>query len=410
MDEAITGKDIKNLRGNILKKILAILMILIVIFISFWYIFNNDGKIIDIKSDLTNEELILDDEPPTPPGSDRGIDAGRHVLEITDESPHRYSRREWWYFNVFFNDPKSDLKNWSMIVAFNKMARLDIRFQSRDSLFMMLYDSDEYHKFSSLGKKRGTFKSIGPGVNLVFENSWAKGQYPNWFLHAENPEMDFIAELEFDADFLPVWVEGRSSNLPFSGFLAGNYYIPRCKVEGEIIWEGKTYSVRGVGYHDHVWENNIPRFISKGWDWFNLHFENGWEMYISKFNLRSIRDNYAGAIIISPNNRDMVEFVKFDLKVLESVNPADLPSLSYPKKLRLEANRDDMDLVLDINIYNTCETVWKRARIGMFEGPCTATGTFSWSGNNVELNGYGFSEFTKVKYLLQRPNIINFKN
>jgi hypothetical protein len=79
--------------------------------------------------------------------------------------------------------------------------------------------------------------------------------------------------------------------------------------------------------------------------------------------------------------------------------------MAYPKKLHVEAQRDDMTLKLDIEIYNTCQMVWKWARTGMFEGPCYAKGTFSWSGYTVELNGFGLSEFTRVKYLFGLPGI-----
>jgi hypothetical protein len=68
--------------------------------------------------------------------------------------------------------------------------------------------------------------------------------------------------------------------------------------------------------------------------------------------------------------------------------------------------QDDMVLELDIEIYNTYEGVFKLARTGMFEGPCIATGTFSWSGYTVNLNGYGVSESTRVKYILELPGII----
>ena len=81
--------------------------------------------------------------------------------------------------------------------------------------------------------------------------------------------------------------------------------------------------------------------------------------------------------------------------------------MSYPRKYHIEAKRADMILELDIYVYNICEIIWKRARTGMFEGPCYATGKFSWSGNTVELNGYGMSEVTRVKYILERPNLFN---
>lgn len=346
------------------------------------------------------------EEAPTPPGSNRAIDSGRHILLPEDEGAHTVSRREWWYFNVFFNDPHSDLQGYSLIVSFNKMKFFDIRFLKPDNLFIVLYDNEGVnYDFSTLNKRRGTLQSESPGVDVRFEESWAQGTYPTWQVHAVNNEEEFVVELDFIADFLPVWVEGRSANLPFAKYVAGDYYIPRCRVIGNISWDGIEYHVSGVGYHDHIWENNVPRFVTKGWDWCNLHFENGWEMYLSKFILRTPRNRYSGALIISPNNRNMTEFNKFTITYTDTASPKNMPLMKYPTKFHLVAQRDDMTLTLDVDIENTYENAWRWARTGMFEGPCSVTGTFSWSEYTVELQGYGFSEVTRVKYLLGLPGI-----
>jgi predicted secreted hydrolase len=392
------------------KKILAIGMCSILLFSSIGYIFyQNSGN---QKTDLQiptvngNTPIPAEEEEPTPPGSNRVIDSGRHILLPTDEGTHKQSRREWWYFNVVFNDLDSDLQGYSLIVSFNKMKFFDVRFLRPDNLFILLYDdTGTSYDFTTLNKQRGTLQSAGSGVDVTFQNSWAKGSYPSWHVHAVNEENDFVVDLDFIADFLPVWVEGRSANLPVAKYVAGDYYVPRCIVRGNMSWDGKQYHVGGIGYHDHVWENNIPRLVSKGWDWCNLHFDNGWEMYLSKFILRTPRNLYSGAVVISPNNRNLTEFNKFTITYTETASPTDLPFMTYPKKFHLEAQRDDMILKLDVEIYNTGEIVWKWARTGMFEGPCYAKGTFSWSGHMVELNGYGLSEFTRVKYLFGLPGI-----
>lgn len=391
-------------------KILAIGVCSILLFASFSYIVYNSNtnqkKNLQIPPINGNTPKPAEENEPTPPGSNRVIDSGRHILLPTDEGTHNRSRREWWYFNVFFDDPDSDLQGYSLIVSFNKMKYFDIRFLRPDNLFIILYDdTGTSYNFATLNQRRGTLQSTGPGVDVTFENSWVKGVYPSWHIHAVNDEKGFIIDLDFLADFLPVWVEGRSANLPIAKYVAGDYYVPRCKVTGNMTWNGKEYHVGGVGYHDHVWENNVPRLVSKGWDWLNLHFDNGWEMYLSKFILRTPRNQYSGAVVISPNNRNLTEFIKFTLTYTETASPKGLPFMTYPKKLHLEAQRDDMTLKLDIEIYNTCQIVWKWARTGMFEGPCYAKGTFSWSVYTVELNGYGLSEFTRVKYLLELPGI-----
>ena len=355
-----------------------------------------------IDSPISGEE-----NEPTPPGLKRVIDSGRHILLPEDEGNHKFSNREWWYFNVFFNDPYSDLQGYSMIVSFNRLKFSDVRFLRPDNLFILLFDdTDKSYIFSTLNKRRGTLKSTNPGADVMFENSWVKGSYPSWNVHIVNDEKGFIADLDFTADFLPVWVIGRSTNLPFKSLITGgDYYVPRCKVKGNISWDGKQYHVGGIGYHDHVWNNIVPRWVSKGWDWANIHFDNGWELSLSKFNFRlpfELHDEY---LIITPNNRNITQFNYFKTTYTETANPKGLPFMHYPKKIHIEAQREDIILKLDIEVYNTCENVWKRSRSGMFEGPCYAKGTISWSDYTVELNGYGYTEYTRVKYLFGLPGI-----
>ena len=366
--------------------------------------------VFDTESTISTDHddpFFIEEPDPTPPGSTRVIDSGRHALEPVDEGEHKGSRREWWYFNVFFTDPESDLQNWSMIISFNKMALNDLRFVRRDNFFTILYDPDgNSYDFGMLNQKRGSLTMGSPGVDITFGNSYAQGQYPMWEVHSENTAEQFTADLTFEADFMPVWVMGKSSNLIIFRYFGGDYYIPRCVVNGTIIWEGKEYHVKGIGYHDHVWQTTVPRWVTKGWEWYNIHFDNGWEMYLSKFILRTPRDLYAAALIISPDNQNIIEYKIFSVEVTEEASPPGLPLMTYPKQYHVYAKRDDMILELDLNIPDPHEIVWRFARTGMFEGPCTATGSFSWEGHTVELNGFGMAEITRVKYLLELPGIL----
>jgi hypothetical protein len=394
-----------------MKKIAAVGIVLIVLISSLGYFIYPKLTTLNLNEPSPslhgNDPILFEEEPPTPPGSDRAIDSGRHILMPVDEGVHKLARREWWYFNVVFDDPHSELKNWSMIVSFNKMAGNDIRFLKRDNLFVILYDEmGTSYNFGTFNKPRRTLQMGGPGVDVQFEDNWAQGQYPHWQIHVFNEEKGFTVDLNFTADFMPVWVIGRSSNLLFGKYFGGDYYIPRCVVNGTIQWENKEYAVSGIGYHDHVWETVVPRVVTKGWEWFIIHFDNGWEMYLSKFDLRTLKDRYAGAIVISPNNRNLVEYNKYTFTYTETVQAQDIPSIVYPKKCHLEADRDGVVLKLDIEIYNTCELVWKGSRTGMSEGHCRVKGTMSWSGHTVELNGFGMSEITRVKYLLELPHIL----
>lgn len=407
--DVATGRRIKLKSDR--KKMLAFGLCLLLLIPSLGYILTQNRGVQgdDVTIPVIQEDISIteEDPEPTPPGTNRLIDSGRHILLTEDEGFHKGSRREWWYFNVFFNDPESDLQGYSLVITFNQMKFFDIRFLRPDNLFILLFDdSGKSYEFSTLNQRRGTLKATTPGVGVTFQNSWVKGVFPTWQIHAVNDEKGFVVDLEFTADFLPVWVEGRSANLPIASFVTGgDYYIPRCKVTGNMTWDGNQHNVAGIGYHDHVWQSVVPRWVSNGWDWANLHFDNGWEMYVSKFYLRTPTKLSFSSIIVSPNNRNITEFDHFDVTYVETATPKGLPFMHYPKIMHVEAERAGMVLKLDIVVYNTNVKVWKLARTGMFEGPCYATGTFSWDGHTVELNGYGFSEFTRVKYLFGLPGI-----
>ena len=97
------------------------------------------------------------------------------------------------------------------------MKFFDIRFLRPDNLFILLYDDTGMsYNFDTLNKRRGTLQSADSGVDVTFQNSWVKGTYPSWHIHAVNDEKGFVVDLDFTADFLPVWVEGRSANLPIA--------------------------------------------------------------------------------------------------------------------------------------------------------------------------------------------------
>ncbi len=393
------------------KKTLTIGICVLLLLSSFGYILyqNQGAQDVNVTIPTIQDDLSISEEDPepTPPGTNRLIDSGRHILLAEDEGVHKGSRREWWYFNVYFNDPESDLQGYSLVVTFNQMKFFDIRFLRPDNLFILLFDdTGKSYEFSTLNQRRGTLKATGPGVAVTFQNSWVKGVFPTWEIHAVNDEKNFVVDLDFVADFLPVWVEGRSANLPIASLVTGgDYYIPRCKVTGNMTWDGKQYHIGGIGYHDHVWQSVVPRWVSNGWDWANLHFDNGWEMYVSKFYLRTPTKLSFSSIIVSPNNRNITEFDHFDVTYIQTETPKGLPFMHYPKIMHVEAARDGMVLKLDIVVYNTNVKVWRLARTGMFEGPCYVTGSFTWDDYTVELNGFGFSEFTRVKYLFGLPGI-----
>jgi predicted secreted hydrolase len=205
--------------------------------------------------------------------------------------------QEWWYYNAFFNEPDSELKNWSLMISFNQMGVADM-------YFMTLYDDDDGSYGGSAVHSSGKIQSSGPGVNVEYKNSYAKGVYPKWQVYAEDGnlnENNITVNITYEANSLPLWLlfnTGR--NLKISP--AGHYCILDCEVTGEIKINDTVYSVHGVGYHEHSWFKILSneqeqvgienigqqqigfQDIIDVWDWFCIHFDNGWDMFAGKLH------------------------------------------------------------------------------------------------------------------------------
>ncbi len=124
-------------------------------------------------------------EIPTPPTS--FIPSFRRDVSPEDEGLH-YDKirisREWWYFGAVFNDEDSELKDWSVSISFNHMARGDLIGTLKPDLLVVVLHGENGKTFGGMiNKKRhlgilnsGTLIASSPGVNVEFEDSWAEGE------------------------------------------------------------------------------------------------------------------------------------------------------------------------------------------------------------------------------------------
>ena len=169
--------------------------------------------------DSTNTTTPPDEVPP--PTS--FFPSTRRDVSAEDEGEH-FNRlrinREWWYYTALFTNADSDLKDWTVQISFNHMARTDLLGTNKpDLLLVTLSDptGDVYGGIINKERKlgiinEGTLIANSPGVNLQFENSWAEGEYPDWHVHAEGTDVesaqDFKIDLDYHANALPLWVFG----------------------------------------------------------------------------------------------------------------------------------------------------------------------------------------------------------
>jgi len=351
----------------------------------------------------------------------------RQILKPNDEGAHqnisnRSMIQEWWYFNAFFNEPDSELKNWSLMISFNQMGIADM-------FFMTLYDDENKSYGGSAVRLIGAVHSSGPGVNVGYKDSYAEGMYPNWDIYAEDGTLDennITVNITYKANSLPLWfLCNTGHNISLSP--AGHYCILNSEVTGEITINEKVYTVHGAGYHEHSWVNflspeqgqKVIQNMGQGkigfqesldvWDWFCIYFDNGWDMFAGKFLQQSPFARFMpGNLWITPDGENVTECIFFKFEYLETVESS-LPSIEIPTKIHIRAfflktlfTKPLQGLIrLDVIIItkNIHEFLWGNPpEYGMWEGPCSINGTIKWQGNTVELNGWAMIELTRAAF------------
>ncbi|MBN1280982.1 MAG: hypothetical protein JXA00_04970 [Candidatus Thermoplasmatota archaeon] len=392
---------------------------------------------------------ILHPDPSTPPGGNNTtttlppiqvpappmsfVPAYRRDVSAVDEGVHfdelRVSR-EWWYFNAVFNDTASHLKDWSVVVSFNHMARGDLFGTNKPDLLVvsLLGNSSEAYggminKEHFLGIiKQGTLIASSPGVKVAFDNSWAEGSYPHWHVHAEDEEIDsaheIIIDLDFTAPSLPIWTLSTRA-FDKSDSEVASYVLLGCEVVGTVTIDGQTYPVRGTGSHEHSWTPvAITRLAIGGWDWFTLSLENGWSIYASNYlptpqalsGAISSLDPFGTLLITADNGQTVTELKDVNLKITAKDEKI-FPLVALPKTLTVQADPSLNPLFLTsqsllfgtqtslqatLDITHGTQKIWKfPTYLGMKIGYVTIDGSLTWTDNDgdheVALQGTGVS-------------------
>jgi hypothetical protein len=180
----------------------------------------------------------------------------------------------------------------------------------------------------------------------------------------------------------------------------GYYSINSCGVEGTITLNGIAYQVQGTGYYDHFW---LPFFIGGAtyfWDWFSVHFTNGYHAFIWQIIPLAIgtpAPRSPGFFWIT----DGLHFTKihyFSMTYLEYENTS-IPFLKRPDKFLLSSTISPLYVELYFDTLNMHEYFWWESSvvdIGLWEGTCNVTGSFVINGTVSQVTGTAICEIFRI--------------
>jgi len=372
------------------------------------------------------DEPLPPPPPPIPPASLASEYVGfMRAVSPEDEGSHFNKiniHREWWYFGATLNGEESELKDWTVSVSFNHMARGDLLGTLKPDLLVVTLNGPNGEKYGGLiNKERGlglikqpTLNSKSPGLSIEYENSWAEGGAPEWHIHAEDNDIDKNHDIVVDLDYFspsdPLWTIGERS-LQKSESNIASYMFTGCDVTGTVKIDGTEYYVEGKGHHEHSWSPNIvTRGLINGWDWCNMALDNGWSIYFNNYYLapqylstKTTKINLFGSLVITADQGETLtvlddiefEITKSDEKIFPFVKmPSEFSLTAKPSIIQPLLKTYNIELKLNIISENTCEKVWKiPTYVGMKIGMSKISGKITWSDDEgdqeVELNGIG---------------------
>ncbi len=413
-----------NFKINKIDAIIVVALIVIagVVLTKAGYIYPTQEKIPTSQPD----DPLPPPPPPTPPISLSSEYIGfMRAVSPEDEGAHFDQIsicREWWYFGAALDGEDSELKDWTVSVSFNHMARGDLFGTLKPDMLVVTLNGPDGEKYGGvINKERGlglikqpTLQAKTPGLSIEFEDSWAEGGAPEWHVHAEDNDIDKNHEIVVDLNYFspsdPLWTIGERAFQKSESNIA-SYMFTGCDVTGTIKIDGTEYHVEGKGHHEHSWSPNIiTRGSINGWDWCHMTLDNGWNIYFSNYYLtpqylstKTTKINPFGSLVITTDQGETLtilddidfEITKSDEKIFPFVKmPSEFSLTAKPSILQPLLKTYNVELELNIISENTCEKVWKiPTYVGMKVGMSSISGKITWSDDEgdqeVELSGIG---------------------
>ena len=164
------------------------------------------------------------------------------------------------------------------------------------------------------------------------------------------------------------------------------------EVSGKITLENKKIEVNGRAWMDHEFTSFKPKESTRGWDWFALGLDNGYDIMlyqIHNIDGETSKDS-VGAVINEQNAPTAITMPVYaieTLKTWKSVNTG----AAYPSQWKITLPKIPATLTVTPLLADQ-EMIMKNSDIIYWEGACSVTGT--WGENEDPVKGLAYVELT----------------
>lgn len=160
---------------------------------------------------------------------------------------------EWWYFDALFENGAT-----AAITFFTKPL-LDRSSVIRPGVSLTLVKPDGQAMHEMALALPEEFSASRERCYVRIGESFVRGDLQQYELHARAG--DLSVTLKFTS-LVPAWRPGGTGKFyldeAFSRYFAWMPVVPHGTVEGQVTYEGRMRTVKGVCYHEHTWGNTSP--------------------------------------------------------------------------------------------------------------------------------------------------------
>ncbi|MCK7544925.1 carotenoid 1,2-hydratase [Marinobacter bryozoorum] len=151
-------------------------------------------------------------------------------------------------------------------------------------------------------------------------------------------------------------------------------------IEGEVVLDGQSHSVSGLGWLDREWSSRFLRSDQRGWDWFALRLDDGSRLMV--FRVGDGDNAYRSGTWVDPQGQ--VHSLASDEIDLAALDYREINQGRVPVAWQL----DIPDRGLSLEIRAPLGTYWNEGLYPYWESPVSVSGSVDGSGY-MELTGYG---------------------
>ncbi|WP_267202410.1 lipocalin-like domain-containing protein [Limosilactobacillus kribbianus] len=270
-------------------------------------------------------------------------------LHINYPVKERNKEAEWWYFDA-------DLDNGDRLVLMYSVN--DTRLYPRKpSVRFDLYEKNgQNHSFiNEYVEEDAAFSREKCAANFA-NQEWCRdcGDYYEVRARANGYEVDLCFYSQ-----VPGWQAGKEGRLMYNPQTGDEkawvVAQPAARVEGKLVKNQKTITVKGTGYHDHNWMNMDNGDMLDHWHWGKVHTS---ELAVDYGIMIPATPNVAPAITLLVEDRDHLYLEPGDehhrkgevsFELLDTAKEPTL-GLSFAQRLVIHAKTPEIKLDLDIKV------------------------------------------------------------